>query len=202
MLIKAVIFDLYGTLVSVKNKTNPYKILFDAAVANKDDRIVELVLSRSFLKTADQEMSISGGVSDKQEEFNNKLKVEIDSTKVYPETIELLQKLKDLNYVVGVISNSSTPYKEPFYRLGLDVLTDHNIFSCDVGCMKPSREIYELMQKKIAVDFKEIIMVGDSLRCDVLGPKAVGMNSILLDRHDLFKEKEKIKNLNEIFRLI
>ena len=40
--------------------------------------------------------------------------------------------------------------------------------------------------------------IGDNIYCDYLGPKKVGINSVLLDRHNKHDVEEKITSLSEL----
>lgn len=203
MTIKVIVFDLYGTLVFIKEKTNPYKMLLEAAPVEKRKELRNTVLSKNFFTTPKQEVESFGlNAFIDQAKFTRDLEVELKSTTLFPESIWSLERLKGLGYLTGLISNLATPYKKTFFSLGLDKLIDHCVFSCDVGYIKPDRRIYEIMSRKTGAAFSEMLMVGDSLDCDVVGPKAIGMRAILLDRSDSSQETKKIKSLDEILKII
>jgi len=185
---KMVVFDLFGTLIHVRKKTSPYRTVLKALPTNKQrEFVIALLCGHSFEAT---------------KQFNLDLRTELDSTELFPESISVLQKLRELGCKTGLISNLTAPYKEPVYRLGLGGIIDYKVFSCDIGCTKPYRRIYEAMRQKSNIDFGEMLMVGDSLKCDVIGPKSVGMNAILLDRYGTSKETNSIKTLNEILAIL
>lgn len=194
MLIKAIVFDLYGTLLSIGDKANPYK-----ALVQSDRYVHRAVLVNNFSSIMDAcrflniDMS-SGSILNVEEG----IKQELDSVSVYPEVLPVLQWLRDEGYALGLISNLATPYKEPFFKMRLNDFIDCSVFSCDVGCMKPEMEIYRMMSQKLGVSPEEVLMVGDSLRFDVIGSRAFGFNSLLLDRNDIKDFSKKIKSLEDL----
>ncbi|MBU4217181.1 HAD family hydrolase [Candidatus Parcubacteria bacterium] len=201
--IKMIVFDLYGTLIFTKRKTSPYKMFLEAISARNHKELVNIILCSDFFKTPEGEIELFNlGNSVDVEKFTTDLRTELESTEPYPESIELLKELRSLGYMTGVISNLATPYKKPFFQLGLDKLIDHSVFSCEVGHIKPHKNIYTVMSKNSGIALEEMLMIGDSLRCDVAGPKAVGINAILLDRAGSSKETNKIKTLDEILTIL
>ena len=88
---------------------------------------------------------------------------EVKSVKLYPETLSVLQKLKDRGLKLGLISNSAFSYKTPFYDLGLDLYFDTTLFSFEVGMKKPNLEIYKLSLQKLDVLPEQCIMIGDKI---------------------------------------
>jgi putative hydrolase of the HAD superfamily len=53
------------------------------------------------------------------------------------------------------------------------------VFSDEVGCSKPAEGIFKQAQKSLGVEFHEIVHIGDREQNDILGPKTMGMHSIL-----------------------
>jgi HAD superfamily hydrolase (TIGR01549 family) len=87
---------------------------------------------------------------------------DIAKIELYPETMDVLARLREAGLQVGLISNLSTPYMEPFFTLGLDRMMDHAVFSCEVGFVKPEPQIYEAMISKMGLEPSQMLMVGDS----------------------------------------
>jgi len=89
----------------------------------------------------------------------------------------LLEELSN-HYKIGLISNLATPYKKPFYSLGLLDHFDEAIFSCDVGLQKPNVGIFRLMEEKLGYSGDEVLMVGDSFKSDYQGSISVGWKAL------------------------
>jgi putative hydrolase of the HAD superfamily len=58
-------------------------------------------------------------------------------------------------------------------------LVDESIFSCEIGLRKPHPRIYQTVLERLHVPPEAVVFVGDRLREDVMGPKALGMRAIL-----------------------
>lgn len=196
--IKLVIFDLYNTLVVPGRQANsPYERLFKAAGLEMEEatKLRTVLLTQKFLfddfvkrflpQIPKQQVSI----------IKDYLEKELANTKLFPEVNEVLEKLYT-KYDLCLISNASADFKRPFFRLGLDKYFDKVIFSCDVGYTKPNPEIYKMGMMGHKSD--EILMIGDSIKSDYNGPKAVGFHAKVIDRKGAKDVKNKITNLAEL----
>lgn len=95
-----------------------------------------------------------------------------------PEAKEFLQKCKDANIKVCVVSDMLvTTQIRKLKKLGLKDYVDYLVTSEEVGFEKPNKEIFELALKKIDLDVNEVIMVGDSEKKDIKGAKIMGIKS-------------------------
>ena len=87
-------------------------------------------------------------------------------------------------------------------RLDLRAYMDAVVFCRDVGWRKPAKEIFEFTLKKLLALPHQCIFVGDDPRWDLVGPRAVGIETILIDRQGVMQHVEEepkpIKSLNEL----
>ena len=100
---------------------------------------------------------------------------------LFPDVLPTLQWLKDRGYRLGAVTNrgySGPRFHEEMRYLGLTDLFETTVISCDVGYMKPHTRIFQYALERMRVDAEETVMVGDSLRADVEGAKALGMTGI------------------------
>ncbi|MEU0569185.1 HAD family hydrolase [Nonomuraea sp. NPDC005983] len=90
-------------------------------------------------------------------------------------------------YRLGVLTNGSQAMQEAKVRaIGLDgqvgpVLTGEVLD----GHFKPSAGSYTRAAAALGLPPEEVLLVGDDLAKDVLGPAAAGMRSVWLDRHGI-----------------
>ena len=98
-------------------------------------------------------------------------------------TEELLRTLHG-KYKLGIISNFAIP--ECVHKLlkthDLDKLFDAVVVSGAVNKRKPSPEIFERTLKTLGVSASETVFVGDTLDADIEGAKAVGMKAVYIER--------------------
>jgi FMN phosphatase YigB (HAD superfamily) len=55
-------------------------------------------------------------------------------------------------------------------------------FCGDAGWRKPAKPIFELALQKLQTQAGDCLFVGDDPRWDVAGPRAMGMDAVLVDR--------------------
>ena len=177
----AVLFDLYDTLIHLPSNRNPYLQLcrkVNCSNGLRESMIVEAPTLQDFCTYL--------GVEPPDDIVNLQTELEADilSAATFPNTISTLEMLKDKQMQIVVVSNVATPYKNAFYRLGLDQFVDSAVFSCEVGITKPNPKIYKAALTSIGVSAQDTIMVGDSKRSDVIGPSTCGIKGILIDRKE------------------
>lgn len=89
-------------------------------------------------------------------------------------------------YKLGIISNYAIP--ECVYRLlrtyGLDKMFDAVVVSGAVNKRKPSPEIFKNTAIELGVSPSETVFVGDTQDADVDGAKAAGMKSVYIIRRE------------------
>jgi FMN phosphatase YigB (HAD superfamily) len=92
-------------------------------------------------------------------------------------------------YKLGIVSNYAIP--ECVYELlknhDLNALFDVVVVSAAVNKRKPSPEIFNQTLNSLGVSAAETVFVGDTMDADVEGPKSVGMKTIYIKRR---KEKQ------------
>jgi len=124
----------------------------------------------------------------------------------YEDTLPALQRLKSEGFKTAIISNTpwGSPamlWREEIARLGLSEYVDRIVFCRDVGWRKPARQIFEFALEKLQAQPQQCIFVGDDPRRDLLGPRAVGIEAVLIDRRGTMHDAEEapINNLYEFF---
>jgi len=100
---------------------------------------------------------------------------------LFPDVIDTLQWLRDCGYRLGAVTNRG--YSGPHFQaemrgLGLSDLFEVVSISCDVGYMKPHPRIFQHALDAMGLPPQETMMVGDNLRADVAGAKALGMIAV------------------------
>ena len=78
-------------------------------------------------------------------------------------TIELIEELKERGYKLYVLSNMSKEYIAYLRKLSVFDLFDGQIVSCEVGCGKPHREIYDCLLTQYELNPAETIFIDDRI---------------------------------------
>jgi Haloacid dehalogenase-like hydrolase len=117
-----------------------------------------------------------------------------------------LRKTHKLGVVSDIWSRSNL-YLQEFERAGVRELFDVIVFSSDYGHLKPSRYLFTKAIEAFAADRVKIVFVGDSLRCDIAGAKAVGLSAIWINADRETVEESvpspdlEIRDLRELLEL-
>ncbi len=180
---RAVIFDLYGTLLeAVKDEHLFLKLARRSPIPVRQALQTAMTTDNPTLESYAQRVNVVE--LDNIKELERSLTGSVNLVKPYDDAFETLELLKSLGIKIGLISNLATPYKKPFFDCGLDKYIDTAIFSCDFGVMKPDPGIYLHIAEALDVNVNEMLMIGDHYRSDVVGATNVGMKAIQIVRGD------------------
>lgn len=202
-MIRAVVFDVFGTLLEITDQRMPFRSLLrylqqQGRVPRADDS-ARLMSSRLDLLGAAElfGMTIS---KDLLNSLESDLQAELASIRVFHDTVSTINELKDAGYLVGVCSNLALPYGESVLQL-LPSPLDAYALSFAVGAVKPEPVIYQHVCRSLKCSADEVIFIGDSRKADFEGPRSIGMQARQLRRDhpliDLDPESE-IESLHEI----
>ncbi|MFY9268878.1 MAG: HAD-IIIA family hydrolase [Candidatus Manganitrophaceae bacterium] len=128
-----------------------------------------------------------------------------DGWSLFPETMEVLDRLYSKGYSLGVISNFDSRLEGVLRSLNLLHFFKTLTFSSREGVAKPSPEIFKRALKEGQLSPGESIYVGDSPHHDIEGAQAVGMKVFLVDRKGVVPEREgvpRLRSLRELFDYI
>ncbi|WP_370661947.1 tyrosine-type recombinase/integrase [Massilia alkalitolerans] len=146
---RAVVFDVYGTLVSIGKKRMPFAKLLQIGEAKgraktSADRHRLMASSLSLAEAATQ-LQI-GLTAAELDELEKDLKTELESITSYPEVARTIQTLQKRGIKVGICSNLAAAYAPPVEAL-LPMKLDAYSWSFRVGALKPEARIYRTCQK-------------------------------------------------------
>jgi len=199
--IKAVIFDLYGTLIYNKDTNSYLRLFFELGLSPEEMKQArKIALTEDFADLSELVKRIKPAAAIDLQSYEEEVAAGISSARTFPETYEVLEALQKRYLQLGLISNVASPYKKCFFDLGLEKYFDTVIFSCEAGLRKPDPRIYERAIKELGLEPAQTFMIGDKLHCDVDGPAAIGMKATLIDREN--KYHFSIQSLGGIFRYL
>ncbi len=193
-MLKAVIFDLFGTLIWLPRNSRPYRELANQlpGMRLRKSLVVAAPTLADYCTVLNH--TAPAGIATLQAE----LEADIAAAALFEDSISALKLVRNAGLKVGLISNLATPYIEAYNRLGLRQFIDVAVFSCEVGFAKPAPEIYDAALTRLDIAAEDALMVGDSQRADVDGPAPCGMQGLLLDRRGSAGVNGVIQSLNEI----
>lgn len=126
-------------------------------------------------------------------------------SRVFPDTVPVLQSLRDAGYYLGVISNSVGTMEEQLNRVGLAPYFRTILDSAVVGVEKPHREIFQMALEQAAISSAEALFVGDTYATDVGGARRAGIQGVLIDRFGIYDDgvdSPRVRSLDELRRFV
>lgn len=191
---KAVIFDLYGTLVDnfssqaydqvqeqmAKTLDIPYPKFRQVMLETINDKSAD-----GYYAVEDNILAICGRLSIKVDtaeiEQAATLHYEFSESTLIIESkvLEALDTLKSNGLLLGLITNCRPPIPSAFSQSLLAQYIDVPVFSCKERIRKPSRYIYQIACERLKIQPQECLYVGDGSGEELTGAAAVGMLPIL-----------------------
>ncbi|TMF76417.1 MAG: HAD family hydrolase [Chloroflexi bacterium] len=102
------------------------------------------------------------------------------------DALRVLRWLRERGIKRGVCSNAPFPpemMRRQVKSNGIAGLVDAIVFSSEVGRRKPAPEVYQAALDAIATTADRTLFVGDRVREDYEGPRALGMRAVIVTRH-------------------
>lgn len=113
-----------------------------------------------------------------------------------------LKKLS-MSYLILLATNAKDSTEEDIRkaldRVGIGKYFKEIICFREVGFPKPTREFFDFVLSRTGKNKNELIMIGDDLEKDYLGPRTLGINSVLYDPCERYQDVEmRVSSLAEI----
>lgn len=174
--ISAICFDAFGTLIRHgEPRLNPYQRLIPSRKMTQDERLMFLTRNVS-VATLAREL----GVSDMLSVIRRELDEEIAGLQLFPEVESVLTSIRKAGKKIAICSNLATEYGSVVHHLLPDL--DAYVFSYETGAAKPDPAIYHAVCEALQCPPPKLLFVGDSIRCDLNGPNAFGIQASWLNR--------------------
>ncbi|MFX1377277.1 MAG: HAD family hydrolase [Promethearchaeota archaeon] len=223
---KAIIFDLFGTLVDnysvqIYNKylTNMASTLeLPAEDFSKLWRDTIYERGIGIFKTTEESIryicnKLNVSVSDEKIRKCNEIRLENTRKALTPKNgaVDILKRLRGIGYKIGLITNCSADVPFLWKETAFSDLFDTTLFSASVGLKKPDTQIYNLACKQLGVNPNECLFIGDGDGNELEGASQLGMDAVMIrDRNEIDPYRlvevdwngRKIEKFSEILGLI
>ncbi len=224
---KAVIFDLFGTLVENFSRAEYEKTLSEMAdiLDVPSDEFIRLWAetfnrrSTGVFPTAESCVKYICGelnvpVSEAQVKRTGRIRLEytLRNMKSRPGSVETIASLKSIGYKIGLISDCTSETPLVWQNTPFAPLFDVTVFSCQAGIKKPDPRIYEMALSQLDVKPEDCLYIGDGSSRELSGASRVGLRAVLIhapdeavDAHTIEREEwhgEVISSLTEALDLI
>ena len=107
-----------------------------------------------------------------------------------PHARQVLEEIRARGLRLAIVSNAAYPpesMRSHLEQIGIIDYFDATVYSSEVGWRKPNPLIYEAALDRVGVGADETLFVGDRLREDIRGPRALGMEAVLT--HEFRREE-------------
>ncbi|OGN99805.1 MAG: hypothetical protein A2Y58_03695 [Chloroflexi bacterium RBG_13_51_52] len=225
---KAVIFDLFGTLIENFTRSEYEQVLADMAsiVSAPPDKFRQLWLDSFYERTTGIHPTKQASI----EYICRKLDIPVTAIQVEqaalirqeytrrsfrlkPDAVEVLSTLKSQGFKIALVSDCSSEVPAVWKETPFTPFFDVTIFSCDAGVKKPDPRIYRMATDKLGVKPEDCLYVGDGSSNELTGALKVGMYPVLIrdpnepvDVHYIEREDSwngpMISSLTEVLNLV
>jgi len=222
-MIRAVVFDLYGTLLTgdiythVEDKDDGLSRLLREA--GHDVYYQEVWAARQFVMFIDYPR----GRANTSQEFYAKVlerleisadsrlaealaqkAVELEQVRLYQDVVPTINALKARGIKTAVLTTIPS-WRFKHILEANSVKIDFICTAKEAEAVKPNPKIYLTVLKKFQVKPNEALIVGDDPRTDVIPPKKMGMKAVMLCREEKKMVEEAdyvITSLTELLKII
>ena len=200
---KAVLFDLFGTLVD--NPTNAivdrhrsaialaigvdpiefskgWKMTFHERVTGSLRTSEEIILAAAFHCSSSYSPSGIPQAIAYRKEFS------IQSLVARDDALETLRELKRRGYVTGLLSNSADEEPNIWPSLDMAAYIDEPLFSFTEGFRKPMSEFYLRALQRLNVEPGECLYVADGDNGELAAAKKIGMEVVMIRPSSLLND--------------
>ena len=217
--IKAIIFDAYGTLFDVNSAAEKCKDKIGSKWEKFADywRTTQLEYTwlrslmnrhKDFLQVTEESLYKSMKKFEIDLSMKNELLSLYKVLSTFKEVPEVLKKLKEKKYKLGILSNGTPNLLEELIKSNnLQNIFD-DVFSIEeVGIYKPDSKVYEIPIRKYKIKKEEVVFLSANT-WDVCGGGNYGFNSVWVNRNNNifdyldYKPKNEIKNLKELLDIV
>ena len=193
--IRAVLFDLHGTLAHVENPVSTEELSDYLVSRGYEVSPQQLQASWAFVAFIDypkhgykswrsyffrilQRLKVKAD----KETLNELIKLlNRDTYQLYPDAASAVMKAKEKGLKTAVVTTIA--YLQ--FKKAVKPIRGHFDFimtGYEAGCDKTNPKMYRKVLEILKAKPEEAVMIGDNIQIDILLPKRLGINAILLDR--------------------
>jgi len=116
----------------------------------------------------------------------------------------MLPALKELGYIMAVISNRDKPFQDTLDSHNLSEFFPYSLAAGEVDIYKPEPGIFEHALRHMNVTAAETVYVGDNYYADVEGSRRAGLVPVLFDPNRIFPDADciTIRSFDELLPAI
>jgi putative hydrolase of the HAD superfamily len=188
MPVRAVVFDLFGTLIDDSPPADYGDFIAETARLLGTDRerfeevwnAHDVARYTGSIETVFEAIGQELGVADYAPALNFRLERLRGLLVPRSDAVSTLTELRERGFKLGMISNASSELSALWAGSAFEPLFDAVLFSADERMMKPDRRLYQRMAALLDVAAEECLFVGDGAYGELQGAAAAGMSPVLI----------------------
>ena len=114
---------------------------------------------------------------------------------LYDDAIYCLDELSKLFPLALLTNGVPDLQREKIDATGIRKYFAEIVISGEVGYGKPDRRIYQLVLSRLGAKQEFTWNIGDSLEKDILGPKAIGIKTVWINRYEMSRDESIVPDL-------
>ncbi len=130
----------------------------------------------------------------KEKEFFEFIDSSMPDKKYNYELLDFIKELKNHGYKIALLSNNYSNLKNTLKKEGISIFFEVMLMSEDVGFIKPSVEIFQILCNKLEINPKELIFI-DDFEKNFINAEKVGFTPVLFENNQDLKNKFKELNI-------
>ncbi len=208
-MIKAIIFDCWGTLFTNSQSPHPFEQFANKIGYKLSDQTFVKLFEYHLMQEShdDLRIPIKSLLDDLKlphdetiiKELKNILIGSIPTQIAYPDTTDALTRMNKEYKLVLLTNSFSQGYEGLNRKFGIDGIFTHVITSFGNHQIKPDIQLFKVAIASTGCKPSEIVMVGDNLHDDIEPAQSLGLKTILLDRKGKHPEAEnRVTTLNAV----
>jgi putative hydrolase of the HAD superfamily len=222
--VKAVLFDLGGTLIKASETAETFKKILQAhgversleeiARAHREagkylsrDTVDYAQLAEEYWERWNRRVLEFLNVKENLGTLVRALTIEwfhYADVRLYPDADEALRRLKDSGVKLALVTNALQSDVDAILpKIGLTNFFDITVASDTLGKTKPDSAVFLFALEGLGVEADEAMCVGDDVEKDCEAAERIGIRSLLIDRRrELSGRVEAIRDLRELLTFI
>lgn len=217
-MIKAVVFDLYGTLITsqegAESKDEALSRIFRES--GHDIYFQEVWSARQFVSFIDYARGRANTPNEYYVKVLERLEIhpdarlieklvnkdsEVEKIVLYPDVIPCVNALKTEGVKTAIVTTIAAWRFVPVLEQN-KVKIDFICTAREAGAVKPNPKIYKAVLERFGVKAEEAMMIGDDVKTDIVPARELGMKSVLLCRRERTECRDADYIISSLFELL
>ncbi|AXA37375.1 MAG: HAD family hydrolase [Candidatus Hydrogenedentota bacterium] len=121
---------------------------------------------------------------------------------LFADTLPALEILRKRGVRKAIVSNFGTYLEDFLRRCAIAHEFEFAVISAAEGCEKPDPAIFHRALERAGTSPDRVLYVGDSLEEDYHAARAIGLQAVLIDRHDRHRQLQDVRRIRDLREIV